>query len=689
MRRFVIVYFLFSFFFFTLFSSGFLDSQDGLQYLAIARRIYYDQTFEMPEESYDNDQNIHMSNLIGRDGEIFGTTGLGYSLALLPAVFIEDIFLRTANVSPISAFPLQNDWPVLLFASMTNAFFGALLVSVMYLYLRILKIKHQTSVFLSFFLVVSSNLFPYTKYSFAHMMFTSFLLLTFYLVKKFTLTQKKTWIILAGVSFGVVTISYNQTFIIAAPSLVIYYFLCSKNNLNKKSLFSLFKNALFGVLGYIPIALVYMGYNQFRLGSTGTGEISQYADNGLLGFPQPYVIVEGLWGLLFSSGKSIFLFSPLLLLIIIFWSKLKKRLKPEIVASLTLFLTYFWFIGTFEGNRNFLLWHGESSWGPRYMLPVLPLLLVLVAFIYTRLNLKQKLFVFLPLMLIGIYVQLLGILLPYQIRYRSLPKETFIGETQFKISEFGNFIPRYSPVFNMSKTLAKRLVNLKRNFGRNKNDVELRDGFDQPLDLGPTVWRGIRPFASINFSDPTKYKVREISLQIKNHQISPPSSQSANLSFYLNENKLNPTPLIVQIEEEREFKFDLDIYELQKKNNVLKIESNFESTSAAYLKKKQALFLQVLRINDQPQNIESISFPYVSPVSKSLLKIDYDYWGGQEKDPWAIWHMHSGVYENTFDLWWLRPFHYWDMPKDFFLSLFGLNLLGLSYFGWKTLSYKY
>ena len=105
------------------FASGMIDSQDGFQYAAIARRIYFDQSFELPPEEYP-DNNVHMSKTEAE--QRYSPTGLGYSLAMIPAVIGEDIFLRLSGEDRISGFPLNADWPVLLFVSMTNAVFGAL-----------------------------------------------------------------------------------------------------------------------------------------------------------------------------------------------------------------------------------------------------------------------------------------------------------------------------------------------------------------------------------------------------------------------------------------------------------------------------------------------------------------------------------------------------------------------------------
>jgi hypothetical protein len=674
MKKFLLSYFFFSFFFFSFFASGFVDSQDGFQYLTITRRMYYDHTFEMPEELYP-DENIHMSLMDSSDGKLYSPTGLGYSLSLLPAVFLEDVFLKMSRTEMISAFPLQNDWPVLLFASMTNSFWAALFVVFMYQYLKEIDLKHKQAVLLSFLFSIGTNVFVYSKHTFAHMMFVSMMTATFLFLKKYTKTKKKLYLFLCGLSYGIVVLSYNPTYLLVLPALGFYYLFLVKFKLSLIFIKNLIQDILIASLGFIPFLLSYMWFNSIRFGGvdqTGYGSFIPL-------FPPAYIIIEGIWGILLSPGKSIFIYSPILLIIILFWFKLKKKILPEIVAAGTLFFIYLWNIGTLLGNVDYPVWHGDSSWGPRYMLPILPLLLILIGFIYKEVSKKQRYFVFYPLLLLGFYINLLSVLLPYQIRFAGLQTDAFINNRNFNVYEYGNELARYAPSFKLSKTLFKRVKNIKNTYSHGKYNLRLSDGFDAPFDLGWAVWRGMRPLSVIKFNNSTTHPINKLSLQIKNHQMDPDSEQNASFKYVLNGTNLNEEELIADIEEE--FILNISSVKIKDKNNELLIFSSFESSTSAQLKKKQSLFLQLLRINDSPQNISTIDYPYVSDVSKGLNNIEYNYWGNLEQDSWSIWHMHSGVYEQTFDLWWLRPFHYWDLPKDVFMGLMLINLSGIISFG--------
>lgn len=698
-----------------------MESQDGFQYLAIARRMYYDKSFKLPPEKFPDD-NIHMSAT--DEIERYSPTGLGYSLALLPAVIGEDIFLRLSGTERISAFPLDSDWPVLLLASMTNAFFGALLVVVLYVYLRSYEIKHGMATLLAFMGVVATNLFVYTKHVYPHMMFASFLTAAFLGVRLYALTKKRRWLVMAGAAYGVVVLSYNQTYLLPAPILALYYLLScypifdwlselfrtKSKQKNKVAIYltalkkwfkktkpsklraqatQTFKRLLWdglaGIVGLLPFWLLYSWFNAVRFSnvlSAGYG-----AGIPVPEIPFPYIIFEGIWGVLFSPGRSIFVYSPILLALFLFWWKLNKKFLPEFICFGIMTVIYVIFFGTLTGSPTFMVWHGEMSWGNRYMTPILPLLWVLLASIFVRLRWAEKWLVFIPLVLLGLYVQVIGLLLPYQIKNAGLPHNLYItgdketASLHYNYGEYPNFLPRFSAVFTMSKTLFKRLKALPQMYNHGEYDLRLYDGVEAPFNIGWTVWRGLRPIALMSFDKKPEQSISDITLLMRNHVMDQNSSHSAQLVYMLNNQPL-PEKTTITPNTEIVATLSLPSALLQENDNILRIDLAFEATSSAWIKERQVVFLQGLNINGQPQSIATMDYPYISPISQSLFGSEYVYWGGAQKYLWDIWHVHSRVFENTFDLWWLRPLHYWDMPKSFFGALFVLDVSGILYFGW-------
>jgi hypothetical protein len=666
MRKLQLAFFFFCYSFFIFFASGVIDSQDGFAYLAVARRAYFDHTFEMPPGKWPHD-NLHFSTAVNAKGEIFSPTGLGFTLAYLPAVLAEDISLRIANVEPFLYFPLQADWPVLLFASWTNSFFGALLALFLYQYFRTFELSHKYSMIAAFLSVVASNLFPYTKHAFAHMMFASFLMGAFLMVRKYGLSSKARYLFGAGALFGLMAISYNPTFVLPALPLFVYWLSFVLPIRTLKQFTERITHTIFGVLGLLPFVALNWWFNNIRF---GVGLNSGYVPTkgGSL-LPELYVFVDGIWNLLFSSGKSIFFFSPLLLVPILFWHKFRKEWRREFIAFILLSIIYILFIGTLTGGYDYLLWHGESSWGPRYVTPILPGMMLLAFLLISRISNKARLFVITPLILLGISVQLAGMLLPYQIRFAGLQIDNYMNGRNFVVYEYGNVIPRYAPWFTMSKFVAKHLVTLPRYLYHGKYNVRLQEGFDAVFVANGAKWRGMRQRSYITFESSSKNPAQKLSLQLRNHTMNKVASESATMKVWVNGGE--PIEKVFAVGEE-------GIWEVpftpQDKNRV-DIEYNYKNTPEDVVRElKQIIFLQAFRINDIAQPIQTMDYPFVSPVSKSLLKLEYPFYDSNYANKWNVWHHHSSVYEQTLDIWWMRPLHYWDLPKKFFLALLAGNV---------------
>jgi hypothetical protein len=80
-----------------------------------------------------------------------------------------------------------------------------------------------------------------------------------------------------------------------------------------------------------------------------------------------------LYGYLFSPGQSIFLFSPLLILAPLYFQPFARRYPRETVCILSIAVTYMLFYGKAS------TWDGQWYFGPRFLVAVVPLLLLPLA----------------------------------------------------------------------------------------------------------------------------------------------------------------------------------------------------------------------------------------------------------------------------------------------------------------------
>lgn len=145
-------------------------------------------------------------------------------------------------------------------------------------------------------------------------------------------------------------------------------------------------------------------HNRARTGevtSTGYGEVGQVVQV----LSQP--LWEGAWGLLASPGKSIFLFTPALALSL--WG-LRQTSKH---APHLLWMLAFCLPPVFLVYAKFESWSGDWAWGPRYLIPMFPVLLLpaVVWFAASRTADAYKraaTLAVVALSLAGLWIQMLG-----------------------------------------------------------------------------------------------------------------------------------------------------------------------------------------------------------------------------------------------------------------------------------------
>src|SRR6185369_2750748 len=86
----------------------------------------------------------------------------------------------------------------------------------------------------------------------------------------------------------------------------------------------------------------------------------------------------GLTGLLLSPGKSLFLYAPVVLVPLLFARSICRRAAAEWWLAAGLTATYIGVSGRWAG------WTGDLAWGPRFLVPVIPLWVALLGSVIER-----------------------------------------------------------------------------------------------------------------------------------------------------------------------------------------------------------------------------------------------------------------------------------------------------------------
>jgi hypothetical protein len=135
--------------------------------------------------------------------------------------------------------------------------------------------------------------------------------------------------------------------------------------------------ALFA-LGLVVLLALLAYYNQIRFGNpleTGRGAGPNAARFAYGVFVNP---AQGLYGLLMSTNKSIFLYNPIILLGIVAWRHLHRRHRLLSLILTALLVVRLGFLATRSD------WHGGFSLGPRFLVMVLPFLCLPLALAAAR-----------------------------------------------------------------------------------------------------------------------------------------------------------------------------------------------------------------------------------------------------------------------------------------------------------------
>ncbi len=160
----------------------------------------------------------------------------------------------------------------------------------------------------------------------------------------------------------------------------------------------------------LVLALVWQGwYNHVRTGNFLQPSMlsPRYAMHNTMSSSNP---LDALAGVLASPGKSLFLFSPVLIAGVPGWKRFFARRRAECLCLAGVILPYFLF------HCLWRHWSGDWAWGPRLFLPLVALLFLPAAY-WLREGVAGGRRVWAALLLLGVLVQGAGVWNNWQFRF--------------------------------------------------------------------------------------------------------------------------------------------------------------------------------------------------------------------------------------------------------------------------------
>lgn len=231
----------------------------------------------------------------------------------------------------------------------------------------------------------ASSVWPYANIGMEYQM-TLGVTILFFVLQRMHKKGANAWWVGLILAFVTLTKAYGIIFLIP----VGVNFLCSD-----------FKNKKTGLKFFLPAIFVFIL-------QVATNRFFHQSFFGFYKVANEFTIIrwwEGWYGLFFSFGKSLFVYNPLLTVCIImipqFWRR-SRNATIFIFSALILLLLV---------NAPFIYWTDET-WGPRKLIPLVPLLhLPLLMIVERRIFFLKS--VTIGIFIIALYVQLLGSLFYY------------------------------------------------------------------------------------------------------------------------------------------------------------------------------------------------------------------------------------------------------------------------------------
>lgn len=411
-----------------LFSGGRLASSDELSFYLVAESI-------VKRGELSIDPSLVQNGAYGPDGKFYSGAGIGQPLLTIPFYLAGHVATSLFRiVEPLRTLVAKG------VVSLMNQIVAGLIAVVMMAFGRRLGYSLRISLLLTLGLLFTTNVFPYVKSFMRDPQLLLYLLTATYLLYMYKTDGNPRHVTYAAALCGLGILT-RITFIINIPLLFGYLVLMhlrsestTRTNLMK---------ATAAFTGPVVAALAVNAlYNYVQFGNI----FSTSYDNH--GFTTPLLV--GVYGLLFSSGKSYFLYAPLTFLVFASVSGFVKHHRLEAYLFAAFFLVNLAFFG------KWVAWAGDGSWGPRYLLATLPFLVLPIgSLLGSSINARR---IGLLLATLGLIVQLGGVSIylgNYMREIGEFPYTRSFDDPEFL--HLSHFVPNYSPVAGHWKMLVRNV----------------------------------------------------------------------------------------------------------------------------------------------------------------------------------------------------------------------------------------
>ncbi len=376
----------------------------------------------------------------GAWGMVRGRGGAGRYSQYAPgqSVLAVPLYLLGRAVAPLFP-PDAHGYVTRFFVSLLGPLATAAAVAILYRLGRALGYGGRAALGLAAIYGLATTAWPHGRTFFSEPLTALFLLLTFYAGLRGTAGGLAPgWLAVSGAAAGAAIATKPQA-AIALPVLGLYFLwrLAAPGWEAGRRRFDarrLWRAGLAWGAGLALPAAPLLAYNALVYGGplrTGYGGAMRAE------FTTPFL--TGLYGLTLSSGKGLLWYSPPILLAIAGWWPFFRRHRAEALACLGVLLAHLAFYSPLK------YWHGDGSWGPRYLTIALPFAILPLVALLDRARVRRWTGAAVAAVVaFGVAVQLLGVLVNF---------DWYILRSAERARHFS---PPASPILAHARTLGRR-----------------------------------------------------------------------------------------------------------------------------------------------------------------------------------------------------------------------------------------
>jgi hypothetical protein len=459
-KKLTFLVFIFFFLINIITSGGHLDWWDGTEAFLVTESMVLKQTAKLdPAVPSVKDLGFNVNYTVYANTALQkGNISNPSSVTLEPIYTVRSLLLSAAAVPFYYAAVIFSASPVVTIGLFVNSLFISLTAVIIFCICIEVQRSNKIALAMSLIYCVCSFVWPYNAtfwvqplQGFLLISSAYFILLTSHhnhsFLCNYVLERKRKSLLfagLAGLSLGL-SVFAHPTSLILIPAFLVYAFFSAMRH-QKMDLILLL--IIMGTVLFLAGLTNYLRYHSFT--EFGYGYFSTLAaHNGW----------KGLIGLLVSPGAGLIFYFPLAILLPLGAKYMYKKNKSLFYLCLYIIVANWIYYGTLSFGFEPASWSGGIAWGPRYLLPVLPFMLIILGNIFQ--NIKKRIFlkyIILGLCIAGFYVNLSGVLIWFQYGL-------MYGWTFERLAAVPNYmdtmawLPYYSPIVLHTKALLADYVS--------------------------------------------------------------------------------------------------------------------------------------------------------------------------------------------------------------------------------------